>query len=338
MNLYSSLLLLGALNAAVAARNPCAIKQDDGSMKTYLDGESTDYFGTLCIDSTSFEAVDFLCQNGDVVDTDTILTCPSAKPNCVQCGAKSMGAALCQDTTEVPAYCDNLDLDPAHQVIDVIDTFDRAVVVNITGVIPLVQVAVDPAPPSALPNVYVGDIGVTVLDDVGIDPQANPVIVADVPRKKKGNGGAPCKEGENTYPDGASTKSFGLECLNATHYDAVAFVCVDGAVNDTDVVMACPVFDAPYCVQCGARSFGSALCLATPDVPDYCDTFTVDVKSAVVVKPAGNSTGTGKMMMMMMKKGLGATAALTNTTRVRALQEAAAAAWTPQRRFRGSTR
>lgn len=184
-------------------------------------------------------------------------------------------------------------------------------------------------PLDALPNVFEGNIGVAVADIVGIDPQADRSIPASVPKNKIGNGGKPCIEESVTYPDGASTKFVGLQCLNGTHYDAVDFICADGAIRDIDTVRACPVFDAPYCVQCGGRSFGAALCLSKPDVPDYCDTFLPVAASAVL--KAGNSTGTGKMMMMMKKNGLGA----TNTTTTRALQQEASV---PARRFRGSSR
>ena len=88
-------------------------------------------------------------------------------------------------------------------------------------------------------------------------------------------------EGDMVFVEGQSTGHLGLECLNSTHYDAVDTVCgPDEVLIEIDAVYACPAPDpasdpfglyaAPYCVQCGPRGPGSALCLVAPEVPSYC--------------------------------------------------------------------
>jgi hypothetical protein len=88
-------------------------------------------------------------------------------------------------------------------------------------------------------------------------------------------------EGDMVFVEGQSTGHLGLECLNSTHYDAVDTVCgPDEVLIEIDAVYACPASDpasdpdglyaAPYCVRCGPRGPGSALCLSAPEVPSYC--------------------------------------------------------------------
>ena len=67
------------------------------------------------------------------------------------------------------------------------------------------------------------------------------------------------------FVEGQSTGHIGLECLNSTHYDARASVCgPNGQLVDSEVVYKCPD-SVPYCMQCGPRGLGAALCLSVPD-------------------------------------------------------------------------
>ena len=68
------------------------------------------------------------------------------------------------------------------------------------------------------------------------------------------------------FVEGQSTGHIGLECLNSTHYDARASVCgPNGQLVDSEVVYKCPD-SVPYCMQCGPRGIGAALCLSVPDL------------------------------------------------------------------------
>ena len=81
---------------------------------------------------------------------------------------------------------------------------------------------------------------------------------------------ADCLVGDIMYREGDSIGYLGLECLNSTSFDATESVCgPDGVVVETDAVLACPTI-SEYCVQCGTREPGAALCLSTPDLPSDC--------------------------------------------------------------------
>ena len=85
-----------------------------------------------------------------------------------------------------------------------------------------------------------------------------------------GTASADCLVGDIMYLEGDSIGYLGLECLNSTSFDATESVCgPDGVVVETDAVLACPTI-SEYCVQCGAREPGAALCLSTPDLPSDC--------------------------------------------------------------------
>ncbi|KAL3811181.1 hypothetical protein ACHAXA_002745 [Cyclostephanos tholiformis] len=88
-------------------------------------------------------------------------------------------------------------------------------------------------------------------------------------------------EGDMVFVEGQSSGHFGLECLNSTSYDATDTVCgPNGTMIQTDAVYTCPtsdpesdpdgLFASPYCVQCGPRGIGAALCLSSPDLPSEC--------------------------------------------------------------------
>jgi hypothetical protein len=94
-------------------------------------------------------------------------------------------------------------------------------------------------------------------------------------------------EGDMVFTEGQSTGHLGLECLNSTSYDATDRVCgPDGDIIETDAVYTCPtsdpefdpngIFASPYCVQCGPRGLGAALCLTSPDLPSECVGVDVD--------------------------------------------------------------
>ena len=89
-------------------------------------------------------------------------------------------------------------------------------------------------------------------------------------------------EGDMAFVEGQSLGHIGLTCINSTWYNATDSTCgpgegFDGVIIDAPAVYTCPQDDeaiqpTPYCVQCGPPGMkGSAVCLSTPEVPDYCD-------------------------------------------------------------------
>lgn len=91
-------------------------------------------------------------------------------------------------------------------------------------------------------------------------------------------------EGDMAFIEGQSLGHIGLTCINSTSYNATDSVCgpgegFDGVIIDTPAVYSCSQEDeallqttTPYCVQCGPPGRkGSAVCLSSPEVPDYCD-------------------------------------------------------------------
>jgi len=72
-----------------------------------------------------------------------------------------------------------------------------------------------------------------------------------------------CLVGDIMYIPGQSIGEIGVECINSTSYDAIQSKCVaDGTISDSEGVSTCPSI-VPYCVQCGPRGIGAALCLST---------------------------------------------------------------------------
>jgi len=67
------------------------------------------------------------------------------------------------------------------------------------------------------------------------------------------------------FLEGQSTGHIGLECINSTSYDGTANVCANGEIIESEMQFTCPD-SVPYCVQCGERGWGAALCLSTPDI------------------------------------------------------------------------
>jgi hypothetical protein len=172
----------------------------------FMEGQSIGHIGLECINSTSYDATDSVCgPNGAIIDSDAIYTCPETNPNCVQCGERGIGAALCLDTTEVPSYC-----------------FEDGVATT---------------SPASSP---------TASEESG------------------------CLVGDIMYEAGDNIGHIGLECLNSTSYDATESVCgEDGNIEESNAVYTCPETSS-YCVQCGERGIGAALCLDTTEVPSYC--------------------------------------------------------------------
>jgi hypothetical protein len=83
-------------------------------------------------------------------------------------------------------------------------------------------------------------------------------------------------DGDMMFMEGQSLGHVGLECLNSTSYDAFEMICgppasngTDGVVVEVDAVYTCSA-ESSYCVQCGPRGRGAALCLDSPDLPADC--------------------------------------------------------------------
>lgn len=81
-----------------------------------------------------------------------------------------------------------------------------------------------------------------------------------------------CLVGDIMYQEGESTGHIGLECFNSTSYIGSATACgPNGVLEDTEMEFTCPE-SVPYCMQCGPRGWGAALCLSVPDLGNrVCD-------------------------------------------------------------------
>ena len=86
-----------------------------------------------------------------------------------------------------------------------------------------------------------------------------------------------CLVGDIMYLEGDSLGFIGLECTNATHFDGLESFCgPNGQVVDEPTVLSCDDSPSvPFCVQCGPRQWGAALCLSDPAVPEYCTNVTL---------------------------------------------------------------
>ena len=89
---------------------------------------------------------------------------------------------------------------------------------------------------------------------------------------------ADCLVGDMIYKEGESTGHIGLECIDDSTYEGSASTCGPaGAIVEEEQMFSCPA-SVPYCVQCGPRGWGAALCLSTPTTdrdcgePDYYET------------------------------------------------------------------
>ena len=72
--------------------------------------------------------------------------------------------------------------------------------------------------------------------------------------------------GDMMFMEGQSTGHIGLECINSTSYDAESSVCgPNNEIVTVETIMTCPQ-SSPYCMQCGPRGVGNALCLSEPDL------------------------------------------------------------------------
>ena len=114
-------------------------------------------------------------------------------------------------------------------------------------------------------------------------------------------------EGDMAFMEGQSLGHTGLACINSTSYNATDRICgpgegFDGVIIDVPSVYTCPTNDVdeslstPYCVQCGLPGIeGSALCLSSPEVPDYCNASGGSSSSGggVTTAPTPTTTTTG---------------------------------------------
>lgn len=85
-----------------------------------------------------------------------------------------------------------------------------------------------------------------------------------------------CLVGDIMHSEGDSVGTIGWECHkdNNKTYDGTESVCQNGQVVRKPVVLECSG-TVPYCVQCGPRQIGGALCLSTTDVPERCANVTL---------------------------------------------------------------
>mmetsp|Transcript_12718 Transcript_12718/g.27513 ORF Transcript_12718/g.27513 Transcript_12718/m.27513 type:complete len:376 (+) Transcript_12718:243-1370(+) len=78
---------------------------------------------------------------------------------------------------------------------------------------------------------------------------------------------AECLVGDIMYMEGDNTGHIGLECIDDSTYEGSTSICgPDSAFVEELQTFTCPA----YCVQCGPRGFGAALCLSTPTTDRDC--------------------------------------------------------------------
>jgi len=203
-------LLLLLLHAPTSVMADCLVEGD----MMFMEGQSIGHIGLECINSTSYDATDSVCgPDGAIIKIDAVYTCPTTNINCIQCGARSEGAALCLDTTDIPSNC--------------VDSTTTASTTTTTAA------TTEEEGTSSLTGCLVGDI---------------------------------------MYTNGQSTGHIGIECVNDSSYNAIEYICSgDNMITETDAQFTCPEV-ASHCVQCGVVGEGSALCLASPEVPSVCAT------------------------------------------------------------------
>ncbi|KAL9183772.1 hypothetical protein ACHAXT_004628 [Thalassiosira profunda] len=110
------------------------------------------------------------------------------------------------------------------------------------------------------------EVAYEAAGDVGPGDECNP----NDPPTPEG-----CLVGDIMYQEGDSIGHIGLECIDDVAYDARASTCgPDGEIVETEEVFSCSG-STPYCMQCGPRGIGAALCLSSPDLGDRdCGTTT----------------------------------------------------------------
>jgi hypothetical protein len=79
-----------------------------------------------------------------------------------------------------------------------------------------------------------------------------------------------CLVGDIMYREGDSIGHIGMECIDSASYDGTASTCgPNGQIIDTEKQFTCPE-SAPFCVQCGQRGWGAALCLSSETTDRDC--------------------------------------------------------------------
>lgn len=99
--------------------------------------------------------------------------------------------------------------------------------------------------------------------------------------------GASCLGDDIMYSTGDSVGIIGYQCLNATAYEGTESFCgADGNFYEQEIVQSC----AHYCVQCGPRGWGAALCLSTSAVPDHCPPLNGPIREKDSLDSRSNNT------------------------------------------------
>jgi hypothetical protein len=96
------LLIYPSTRGGVLVSADCLVEGD----MMFMEGQSISHIGLECINATSYDATDSVCgPDGAIIKIDAVYTCPTTNINCIQCGERSEGAALCLDTTDIPSNC-----------------------------------------------------------------------------------------------------------------------------------------------------------------------------------------------------------------------------------------
>ena len=79
-----------------------------------------------------------------------------------------------------------------------------------------------------------------------------------------------CLVGDIMYQEGDSIGHIGFECIDSSSYDGTVSICgPNGTIIEAGDEFTCSE-SVPYCVQCGPRARGAALCLSSEEIPDHC--------------------------------------------------------------------
>ncbi|KAL9186358.1 hypothetical protein ACHAXT_005596 [Thalassiosira profunda] len=72
----------------------------------YQEGDSIGLIGLECVNETSYDGKASYCgPDGEIIETEEQFTCFESVPNCVQCGPRGEGAALCLSNTTTDRDC-----------------------------------------------------------------------------------------------------------------------------------------------------------------------------------------------------------------------------------------
>jgi len=259
----------------------------------FAEGQSTGHIGLECVNETSYDGSEGVCSSdGNIVQIEKKFTCPKGVPYCIQCGPKAEGDAFCLSTKLIPEQCEEDKMEPI-----VVTSLGGCLVGDImyvegqsTGHIGLecfnetsyygsegfcgsdgniVDIENQFTCPDVAPNcVQCGPkgFGAALCLSTETDPNCEQQIISEPSESREG-----CLVGNVMYDEGETIENAGLECINESSYDALVTVCgLNGGVVESIRELTCPDV-VHFCVQCGPRDVGAALCLSSKSSNPYDD-------------------------------------------------------------------